>query len=675
MGRTPRTPSGRLLRKAAAAGVLLSLVLPSDGVQKVSLFHENPAVRAAFAEKAGKKARAERAEAKAWALARGIPILFEENGTRFELRAIRDGSPLYYKTLNSSAAVSAAADAVRETSPYSVDGSGITVGVWDGGAVLTTHVELDGRVKNLDDAADHYHATHVGGTLAASGVTSIAEGMAPAVSIDSYDWNSDFTEMAAAAASAPGETNLIYLSNHSYGFDFSGTTYYGQYNSYVAELDELVYAAGYYLPFVSAGNEQEERTDGYDTISFYGVAKNVIAVGAVNDAVSGTSRSLENAGMTDFSSWGPVDDGRIKPDIVANGYRLYSSYNTSDSSYVYMSGTSMSCPSACGSAALLIDYYDDLFPGDAMRASTLKGLIIHTADDLGNAGPDYQYGWGLMNTLAAAELLADYAGGNALCLTEALLHSTTNTSDSYQVYSGGAEALRVTLCWTDPEGSATSSDDSRTPRLVNDLNLTIEGPGGTVYYPYSLDVENPSSNATAAAENDTDNVEQIYIETPAVGEYTISIDYDGTLTDGAQYYSLLTSGISSDSDEDSLPDYWESMYFGSSTAAVGSVDSDGDGADNLTEYISGYDPTNASSVFGITGFAAASTGAVPYIVTWESVAGRIYNVKVSTSLTVDPFSGNDSISGDLPYPANSYTDLVERAEAPLFYQINVRLED
>ena len=63
----------------------------------------------------------------------------------------------------------------------------------------------------------------------------------------------------------------------------------------------------------------------------------------------------------------------------------------------------MASPNAAGSASLLVELYAKLFDGGAMRASTLKGLIIHTADDLGNPGPDYSYGWGLMNAKAAAD--------------------------------------------------------------------------------------------------------------------------------------------------------------------------------------------------------------------------------------------------------------------------------
>jgi len=133
---------------------------------------------------------------------------------------------------------------------------------------------------------------------------------------------------------------------------------------------------------------------GYDTITTVSSAKNVLAVGAVSDAVYGGQRNVSSASMTSFSAWGPTDDGRVKPDIVASGIALYSCTAVSDVSYASYSGTSMATAVVSGAAALLVEYHNSLFPGQYMRSCMLKGLILHSADDLGPAGPDYQYGWG-----------------------------------------------------------------------------------------------------------------------------------------------------------------------------------------------------------------------------------------------------------------------------------------
>jgi len=183
----------------------------------------------------------------------------------------------------------------------------------------------------------------------------------------------------------------------------------------------------------------------------------------------------------------------------------------------------------------------DLFPGQAMRSSTLKGLILHTADDRGNPGPDYQYGWGLMNTRAAADHIKDYSAGavNKMMVEERL--TTADSSDSYGFEYGGSGAVRVTICWTDPPGSATDGLDDSSLKLVNDLDLRVVDPGGVTNYPYVLDPAN-AMNAATTGDNFRDNVEQVYIASPGAGTYTANVTHKSSLTDGEQWYSLLISG-------------------------------------------------------------------------------------------------------------------------------------
>jgi hypothetical protein len=640
---------------------------------KPSRFEAYPAEAKRFSTQVKERQTKDRQEVEAWSKIYGVPIREKRGNQTVQLMAIRNGVPLYYTTLNKYAGISTAANQVRNTAPYNLNGEGITIGVWDAGSARTSHNEFGSRVtfKGSDSTSTGIddHATHVTGTIAASGVDADAIGMAPSITVHSYGWDYDLSEMSGAAASAANQSGKIYLSNHSYGID--STAYFGQYMWEVDTLDNLVHGKRYYLPFIAAGNEQQYSSSGYDTISYYGVAKNVMTVGAVKDAVSGSTRSLAGATMPYFSSWGPVDDGRIKPDIVANGWELYSTDSSSDSTYIQTgwSGTSMACPNASGSAALLVEYYKELF-SSAMWASTLKGLIIHTADDLGNDGPDYKFGWGLMDTKAAADLLADYADSNSSRLNEAEL-TPSDPSHSYTVRVGGDEPVRVTLCWTDP---AASENYDELPDLINDLNLRVVGPSGTTTYPYVLDKANPGNVATRGV-NDVDNVEQVYIESPSTGLYTIIVDYAGSLQDAEQEYSLLMSGISSDSDGDDIPDYWEQQYFASSTGAVTTADADNDGSDNLTEYIAGTIPNDATSVFEVTSYSMDEESGVPFTLNWTSVEGRIYNVMWSDNLQYEPFADND-ISGDLPYPANSYTDTNEtRTGQSQFYRLGVRLSE
>ena len=512
----------------------------------------------------------------------------------FELMAIEGDRVYVYKTCNVNAAISIGANLIRNTLPYNVNGAGLIVGIWDGGAVRTTHQEFDGRVVVMDGAGNSSHSTHVGGTIGAAGVVANALGMAPSVLIDSYEWTSDVSEMTSRAMSYPHEPDKIQLSNHSYSYicgwehSFSpprwyGTwgnresDYFGIYDSEVAQWDGLCYNAPYYLPFKAAGNDRNDNAPaegatfqyykfppgmwrtktynplkdpyddgwdngGFDTITIVGNAKNIMTVGAVNDAVSAGVRDPSQGTMTSFSGWGPTDDGRIKPDIVTNGVGLYSPVAGSDSSYASYSGTSMAAPSAAGAAMLLVDYYGRLFPGQAMRASTIKALIIHTADDLGNAGPDYKFGWGLMNAEAAAGQISDHNDfPDTNKIIEGLLDGV-NTLETYTFEWDGTSPICATLCWTDPPAAGVSGLDNPSPRLINDLDLRIVDPNGVTYYPFVLNLASPNQPA-AAGDNTLDNAEQVVIHSPNVpGSYTVQISYKDSLTNNEQYYSLIMSG-------------------------------------------------------------------------------------------------------------------------------------
>jgi subtilisin family serine protease len=514
----------------------------------------------------------------------------------FELMAIEGDRVYVYKTCNVNAAISIGANLIRNTLPYNVNGADLIVGIWDGGAVRTTHQEFDGRVAVMDGASNANHSTHVGGTIGAAGVVANALGMAPSVLIDSYEWTSDVSEMTSRAMSYPNEPDKIQVSNHSYGYacgwehsyspprwygtwgeGYRESDYFGIYDSYVVPWDELCYNAPYYLPFKAAGNDRSDNapeegqtfafydfpppkwqtktydpcTDphddgwdngGFDTIMTVSGAKNIMTVGAVNDAVSAGVRDPGQGTMTSFSGWGPTDDGRIKPDIVTNGVGLYSPTAGSDSSYASYSGTSMAAPSAAGAAMLLVDYYGRLFPGQAMRASTIKALIIHTADDLGNAGPDYKFGWGLMNAEAAAGQISDHNDfPDANKIVESLLDDV-NTLETYTFEWDGTSPICATLSWTDPPAAGVSGLDNPSPRLINDLDLRIVDPNGVTYYPFVLNPASPNQPA-ATGDNTLDNAEQVVIHSPSVpGSYTVQISYKDSLTNNEQHYSLIISG-------------------------------------------------------------------------------------------------------------------------------------
>lgn len=560
----------------------------------------NPAKRAELVRQVREIEDAEMAATRAKAARLGVPMVMEmQDGAKAFLVGFTGDQPEYLRDENVNAAISTTANLVRSTLPYQVDGTGLIFGLWEAGGIpRVSHQEFGTPTKvTVRDSGTTVtdHATHVGGTMAGLGTNPVLKGMAPGAKIHAYDATNDLSEMLAAGAATAGETGKIYISNHSYGYArgwdgnvWLGTfiddgnpandidTRCGRYDSTSVSFDGMLYNVPHYLAFFSAGNARNDGPPstgatwyygstaraydpaqhpvgnaaykaGFDLLDMQKGCKNIMTVGAANDAVSAGVRSLTSSTLTTFSSTGPTDDGRIKPDIVANGASLLSAVSTSDTAMGYFSGTSMAAPNASGSAMLLVDYYQKRFPGQAMRASTLKGLIIHTADDIGRAGPDYEYGWGLMNTKTAADLIklqADQPGNENL--TEAVLAS--GGSQNYPFLWDGVSPIRVTLCWTDPAGAPSSTHDNRTPDLTNDLNVKVIAPGGGTHLPFVMPYVGDWTNAklTALATtgvNTVDNVEQVLISAPPVaGQYVVTVNHAGNLTHGEQAYSLIISG-------------------------------------------------------------------------------------------------------------------------------------
>jgi hypothetical protein len=457
--------------------------------------------------------------------------------------------------------------------------------IWDGGRVRPTHVELTGRVLQKDNpSSTSDHSTHVAGTMIAGGVNPLAKGMSFGLQeLVAYDFSGHLSEML-------NESPNLLVSNHSYGsiagwsfnetqnrWEFWGQSdanedyKFGYYSNEAQVFDSIAYNAPFYLIVKSAGNNRNENgpavggaywrynasgvmsdagtrpagissNDGYDIISTYGTSKNILTVGAVNGIATGYTKPSDVV-QSSFSSWGPTDDGRIKPDVVADGVGLLSSIATSDNAYATYSGTSMSSPNASGSLLLLQEYYNQLHPGTFMRSSTLKGLVIHTADEAGiSAGPDYQNGWGLINmTKAAAVITANNSGH---LIQENTLNNTDNNTYSLPVIASGNGKISATISWTDPKGDVepvATALNNTTKRLVNDLDMVIKK-GATVYRPWILNPASPASAATTG-DNVLDNVEKVELPDVIPGQtYTIEITHKGTLARGQQIYSLIASG-------------------------------------------------------------------------------------------------------------------------------------
>ncbi|WP_304152131.1 GEVED domain-containing protein [Mesonia mobilis] len=460
-----------------------------------------------------------------------------------------DGSPIYYRTFNVNAAKSTRADYLNSGGGLglSIDGQNMTAYVWDGGHARVSHQEYDGaggsnRVSVEDAASEggtqlNYHAAHVTGTIAASGVQANAKGMAPQSRVRGYMWNNDIAEATSAAA------NGMLLSNHSYGYrsDMVPDYYFGAYIQESRDWDELMYDAPFYLMVVAAGNDGNNNSyngsplngnSSYDKLTGHSTSKNNLVVANAQDANIDSNGNLVSVSINSSSSEGPTDDLRIKPDITGNGTSVTSTYDSSDSAYGTITGTSMASPNVTGTLLLLQQHYNNLY-GSFMRAATLKGLALHTADDAGSAGPDAVYGWGLLNAKSAAETIS--AEGTSAKIEEL----TLNSGQTYEitVNADGINDLIASISWTDLPGTATTQTNSSTARLVNDLDIRVTQSGST-FYPYRL----TSITSNGTGDNSVDPYERVNVAN-ASGSYTITIYHKGSLSSGSQNYSLILTGI------------------------------------------------------------------------------------------------------------------------------------
>lgn len=369
--------------------------------------------------------------------------------------------------------------------------------------------------------------------------------------------------------------------------DLQGTYYYeDQY------YDEIVYTNPSYIIMKSAGNYfgngpdspgtsaypkyyrdnsgnlvQFAPTDtlpptncaqGFDCIGSGSLAKNIIVVGATNVISSNNFRysTASDVVHSDYSSAGPRDDGGIKPDIVASGTNVLYPSTENDTGggvkYEYGSGTSFSAPIVSGIIGLWTQIHKDLFSNQLLNAASAKTLMVHSASEAGNIGPDPWFGWGYINAKKGAELLVGKANNTVIFNNETLNNGVANTKI---IKASGTEPLKVTISWIDPAYSYNivppgdpGPYNNRNSRLVNDLDLRIiDTTTNTIYTPWKLNANNPMAPATKG-DNTVDNVEQVIVDAPVAGRnYRVEITNKGNLENNGggpspQNYSIIVTG-------------------------------------------------------------------------------------------------------------------------------------
>ena len=452
-------------------------------------------------------------------------------------------------TLNSEARTAMNVDALQEA-PYNLDGSGVQALIYDGGIVDPTHEDFGDRVIFNDAGSYHYHAIHVAGTVAGDGTRSEAlggtplqwRGMAPAAEIVSYEFCCTYSG-GGWLYTDPGDIEAKYddainlygadIANNSIGTNTAPNGYpcewEGDYGATAILIDTIV-RGGLGEPFRivwSAGNERGSGRCGteYHTTAPPANAKNHFCIGAANS---------NDDSMTNFSSWGPTDDGRLKPDVSGPGCEVGGDGGTKSTytgnSYSVLCGTSMSGPAVTGSAVLLIQDWRAQFDAaiDPLQ-STVKALFVHESKDVHNVGPDFQFGYGIVQTKETIDRMR-----TGSLVEDEIAQGETDTY--YLIVAEGEAAMKATLVWDDYPGTANAD-----PVLVNDLDLVVTDSEGTRHYPWTLDPDNPADAAVRTQEDHKNNIEQVLVEAPLAGLWTINVT--GAIPEGPQTYSVVFTPV------------------------------------------------------------------------------------------------------------------------------------
>lgn len=399
------------------------------------------------------------------------------------------------------------------------NGSGTAISLADDGEV-GPHIDFQGRLTNiLSSGPGGTHGDMTSGIAVGAGnLDPTIRGMADGANIYVHDIN----------AGADGYDHIYNAPSFfsQYGTTIASTSYSqgcNDYDIYSSTGDQITHDNPWFLFVFSAGNNAFGDC-GYGAGSPWGTitggfkqGKNVIACANLD-----AHEVLDNS-----SSQGPSQDGRVKPDISANGADQLST--DEGNTYQVGGGTSAACPGIAGVSAQLYQAYKEMNSGVNPEGALIKACLLNGAEDIGNPGPDFNYGWGRVNALRAIQTLEDH---------RYLLDSAVQgSSQSFPItVPAGTNQVRVMLYWLDKEG-----DPAATYALVNDLDLQVSDPSLVTYNPWILDptptVSALTSNAVRGADH-LNNMEQVTIDNPVAGTYSVQVQ--GTLIpSGTQRFYLV----------------------------------------------------------------------------------------------------------------------------------------
>ena len=428
------------------------------------------------------------------------------------------------------------------------DGRGVTVAVADSGLdsgnIAAMHPDLAGRVRALfyygalTDASDeHGHGTHCAGIVAGNATlgetdeagTLYGLGVAPGAGIiaqrifdaeGGFEAPATFEILTRDAVRAGAD-----IGSNSWGDDTQGRYDVSamEFDALVRDADDLTVGDQPYILEFSAGN----AGPGAQTVGSPAVAKNVIATGASeNDRLDFFLYADGIDVMADFSSRGPCEDGRIKPDVVAPGTWIASlrsvfanddfSWAPISQNYLYEGGTSQAGPHISGAAAVFVQYYRQQNTNETPSPAMVKAALINSATDMDDSFgtdpvPNMDEGWGRVDLASIVE-----SSAQGRFVDQKHLLQTGQSYERRVIIASATESLKVTLAYTDVPGFPAAI-----PALVNDLDLEVVGPDGRIYrgnqFQHGESLPNPS------ARDSINNVEGVHLATPDPGEYLIRV--------------------------------------------------------------------------------------------------------------------------------------------------------
>ncbi len=399
---------------------------------------------------------------------------------------------------------------------WNYDGEGIGVLCRDDGNV-GPHIDFEGRYMGpLNSAANGQgHGDGVSGIMAGSGnLNPKNRGMAAGADLYVVNYNSSFLDAPTVNLINDGSVQVT-NSSYSNGCNAGYTTATVTVDTQMTTLPNLLHV-------FSAGNSNGQNC-GYGAGSQWG---NITGGHKQGKNVIATANLSYNGGLQGSSSRGPAHDGRIKPDISAHGQGQVST--NQNNSYQVFGGTSAAAPGIAGIAGQLNHLFLDM-NGTLPPGSLIKAALLNTANDYGNVGPDFKYGWGLVNAGRAGKLLED-----GRYITSNISQGATNTHTIN--VPAGTEQVRFMIYWADAPATPGAN-----PALVNDLDLVVTDPSSGTHLPYLLDHTPNPVNLDTPAGNGIDrlnNVEQVVINTPAAGNYDVDVTGFNVPAGPQEYYVM-----------------------------------------------------------------------------------------------------------------------------------------